>query len=210
MSRLIRWVSLAIALVCAPAVASAQALQSFSGGTLFATFEADGDTVGWRFSVDRPIIVTHLGFWDGDNAIQPMLNSHPVGIWDANVALLASNTVNAGSPLTGQFRYEPLAAPLSISAGTYNLGAFYPAANPTSDGYLTSTTNIVMASGFTMLNTLRDPNGPQTGLVFPSVATAAGGRIGPNILFTEIPEPSSMALVLGFAGLAALRPRRRC
>lgn len=38
-----------------------------------------------------------------------------------------------------------------------------------------------MASGFTMGATLRDPSGAQTGLAFPSVATAAGGRFGPNL-----------------------------
>jgi hypothetical protein len=208
MSRLFRYsIAVLLAVLILPTVASAQALQSFSGGTLFGTFEADGDTVGWRFTVNRPIIVTHLGFWDGDNATQPMVLSHPVGLWDNAGNLLTSNTVNPTSPLTGAFRYEPTAN-VQIPAGTYNLGAFYSATNPISDGYMTSTTGIVMASGFTMNNTLRDPTGPQTGLVFPSLATAVGGRFGPNILFTEVPEPASMAGVALFAVGAMFRRRR--
>ena len=205
MSRLLRLAALAAVIFCIPMTAAAQALQSFSGGSLFATYQADGDTVGWRFSVDRSIIVTHLGFWDGE---QDMTLDHPVGIWDAAGTLLGSNIVSPGSPLTGQFRYEEV-GPIVLPAGTYNLGAFYSASNPTTDGYMTGATNIVMAPGFTMLNTLRDPDGAQTGLVFPSVTSAAGGRFGPNILFTEVPEPTTAAAVFGLGALAALRRRVR-
>lgn len=186
---------------------NAQALTGFNGGTLFATFQTDGDTVGWRFSVDRPVIVTHLGFWDGDFATLPMLNSHDVALWDSSGLLLASNTVQASSPLTGQFRYEPVSN-LVIGPGTYNLGAFYPGPNTNADGYLTGTTGITMAAGFMMLNTLRDPDGPQSGLVFPSVATAPGGRFGPNLLFVEVPEPSVLS-VLGILALMCVRRRSR-
>jgi hypothetical protein len=197
-----------VAICLFPLTANGQALTGFTGGTTFATFQADGDTVGWRFSVNRPIIVTHLGFWDGDAGTgTAMINSHPVGMWDTSGTLLASNVVNPTSPFTGQFRYEPIPN-LEIPAGTYNLGAFYPGTNPISDGYRTSTTGITMSPGFTMLNTLRDPDGAQTGLVFPSVATAAGGRFGPNILFTEIPEPTGAAVLAGLAGVFAARRRR--
>lgn len=206
-SRYCAAIVVALLLLILPSLARAQALAGFSGGTLFATFEADGDTVGWRFSVNRPIIATHLGFWDGDSATQPMTTSHAVGLWDANGNLLTSNTVNATSPFTGQFRYEPTAN-VVLPAGTYNLGAFYPAANVIADGYLTGTTGITMAAGFTMLNTLRDPTGPAAGLAFPSLATAAGGRFGPNILFSEVPEPAS-AMTLSLIACGAFLRRRR-
>lgn len=198
---------LALGMLLVPAgVLRAQALTGFSGGSVFATFEADGDTVGWQFSVNRAVNVTHLGFWDGDAATLPMLTSHPVGLWSAAGVLQTSNTVNPASPLTGQFRYEPTTN-VTIGPGTYVLGAFYSALNTNDDGYLTGTTGITMSPGFTMLNTARDPSGPQTGLVFPSVFTAAGGRFGPNLLFTEVPEPGSLAL-LSTAGLFALRRKR--
>ena len=209
MSTRIRLLAIGLLLVL-PLSARAQtpAMTSFTGGTLFATFQADGDTVGWRFSVDRSVIVTHLGFWDGDAGTgSAMVNSHPVGIWNnASGVLLASNIVTPTSPFTGDWRYEPI-TPLVIAAGQYNLGAFYPATNPISDGYRTSTTGIVMSPGFANLNTLRDPDGPQTGLVNPTVATAPGGRFGPNLLFVEIPEPASLGL-LGMAALALALRRR--
>jgi hypothetical protein len=196
-------------LISLTARAQSPALTGFTGGTLFGTFQADGDTVGWRFSVDRSIIVTHLGFWDGDaGAGSAMINSHPVGIWDnTSGLLLASNVVAPTSPFTGEFRYEPI-TPITIPAGTYNMGAFYSATNPLSDGYRTTATGITMSTGFTMLNTLRDPDGPQTGLQNPTVATAVGGRFGPNLLYVEVPEPTAVAL-LAPAGLVLVRRRRR-
>lgn len=200
-----RTLVLATGLSICVGLAHAQALTGFTGGSLFATFEADGDTVGWSFSVDRSVIVTHLGFWDGDAATLPMLTSHDVGLWDTGGILLTSNTVTATSAFTGPFRYEPTAN-VTIGPGTYHLGAFYAAANTTADGYMTGTTGITMAPGFTMLNTLRDVSGPQTGLIFPTVATAPSGRFGPNIRFSEVPEPASL---LALAGLCAVAVRRK-
>jgi hypothetical protein len=188
--------------------AQAQALTGFSGGTLFATFEADGDTIGWQFSVNRAITVTHLGYWDGDAINNRITLDHPVGLWDAAGTLLTSNVVTPASPFTGDWKYEPTAN-VTIGPGTYHIGAFVSAANPLSDGYMTGTTGITMSPGFTMLNTLRDASGAQSGLVFPNVVTAPGGRFGPNFLFTEVvPEPASV-LVLGGLCAALLRRRSR-
>lgn len=195
-----------LALVLLPVSVYGQALTSFNGGSLFATFEANGDTVGWSFSVDRAVNVTHMGFWDGDSATAPMTSSHPVGLWDNAGGLIATAIVTPTSTLTSGFRYEPTTV-TTIGPGTYSLGAFYSATNPTSDGYMTGTTGITMAAGFTMLNTLRDPSGPQTGLVYPSVTSAAGGRFGPNLLFTEVPEPGAISILAGAGLLLAARRR---
>ena len=128
MPRLFRClVTVLLAVLIWPTVARSQALTGFTGGTLFTSFQSDGDTVGWRFSVNRPVIVTHLGFWDGDATAatpQPMTLSHAVGLWDSVGNLLTSNTVNPASPFTGPFRYEPTTN-VQIPAGTYNIGAFY-------------------------------------------------------------------------------------
>jgi hypothetical protein len=184
--KLQRWTAGLSLAVATAAAAHGQALVSFTGGNRFGSFEADGDTLGWRFTVDRAIQVTHLGFWDGDFATDPMGSSHAVGLWDSGGALLASNTVSPSSPMTGDWRYEPI-SPTVLPAGTYNLGAFYPDNTGIPDGFMSQTTSSTMATGFTMNATLRDPSGPQTGLVFPSVATAVGGRYGPNLLFSEGP-----------------------
>lgn len=170
------------------AQAGGQALTSFSGGTLFGTYQADGDTIGWSFSTDQRFVVTHLGFWDGDSATQPLTLTHPVGLWTSGGAPLASNNVTATSPLTAGWRYEPV-PPTMLPVGTYHLGAFVGATNPLADGYMAGTTNQVMAPGFVMGLTLRDPDGPQTGLVFPTVTSAVGGRYGPNLRFAT-PAPA--------------------
>ncbi len=78
------------------------ALTSFTGGSAFATFQADGDTIGWSFTVDRPIFVTHLGYYDGDATLN--IASHPVGLWNSSGTLLTSNVVLASSPLTSGIR----------------------------------------------------------------------------------------------------------
>lgn len=205
--------NIAMALAATAAVAlvgvqaSAQVVTGYTGGTVFATFQADGDTVGWRFSVDRPIIITHLGFWDGDSVTAPMTLSHEVGLWDDVGTLITSNTVTAASPFTGLWRYEPTAN-MTIGPGTYRVGAFYSATNPLADGYITGTSGITMSPGFTMISTLRDADGPQTGLVFPTIETAPGGRFGPNFQFTEVPEPATFVGLATLGVLVLLRRRR--
>jgi hypothetical protein len=193
--------------------APAQILQSFTGGTVFTSFQNDGDTVGWSFTTSLTgQQITHLGFWDNPTVAGPITLSHPVGIWDNTGTLLGSVTVTPASAATGDFRYEPLLTAVPINPGTeYTLGAFYGVANPASDGYTSGTTGQSVASGFTIMSTRRDPDGPQTGLVFPTIVTAVGGRYGPNALFGAVPEPSSMALVgIGLlAGAWRLRKRRQ-
>jgi hypothetical protein len=182
----------AVALVVAagtPHTALAQALQSFSGGTLFAAYQGNGDTVGWKFQTSARVVVTHLGFWDGDSATLPMVDSHAVGLWSAGGVLLTGSDVSAASPLTSGWRYEPAAIPIVLPVGTYHLGAFYPAGNTNVDGYMAATSDSTMAPGFTLLATLRDPDGAQVGLIFPTVESAIGGRYGPNLLF-EAPAPA--------------------
>jgi hypothetical protein len=193
--------------------APAQILQGFAGGSTFATFEADGDTVGWSFThTTTGQQITHLGFWDNPGVAGPITLNHDVGIWDNAGTLLGQVTITPTSPLTGDFRYEPLLSAVVLNPGIeYVLGAFYSAANPTADGYQTGTTSQSLASGFTITNSRRDPSGPQTALVFPSVLGAGNGRFGPNALFSAVPEPSSMALVgIGLlAGAWRLRKRRQ-
>lgn len=179
--------AVSVAALGVAAQAGGQALTGFTGGTLFATYQADGDTIGWSFTTSERFVVTHLGFWDGDSATQPMTLSHPVGLWTSGGALLANDTVDATSPLTSGWRYEPV-TPTILPVGVYHLGAFVTGTNPIADGYMSGTTGQTMASGFTMGLTLRDPDGPQTGLIFPSVTSAVGGRYGPNLRFA-VPAP---------------------
>ena len=203
--------ALALGALIAPAAALAQnpALVSFTGGTLFSSFQSDGDTIGWSFTVDRPLTVTHLGYWDGDAGTgNPIVMDHPVGLWNSAGNLLTSNVVTPTSPFTGAWRYQPTASVNLAPGTTYHLGAFV-ANNPGADGYMSGTTARTLATGFTGVASLRDPDGPQTGLVFPSVTGAFTGRFGPNLLFVEIPEPSAAVALFAPAALALRRQRRR-
>lgn len=182
-------------------------LISFTGGTTFATFQADGDTVGWAFTANQPLIVAQLGFLDVTPA-DPLTQPHAVGLWDAAGNLLASVTIQPGSNLISGFRYEAITPVALIVGQTYVLGAFYDALNTTADGYVTGATTATFDPGITFLGPRRDPDGPQTGLIFPSVASAGNGRFGPNMLFA-IPEPAVYALLGMGLTLVGIRFRQR-
>src|ERR1044071_7172276 len=95
--------------LAAPALVHAQAVLSITGGTLFSSFESDGDTAGWYFQPTSGILVTQLGFWDSTTApFTAMTASHDVGLWNSAGTLLGSVTVDPTSAFLGDFRYELL------------------------------------------------------------------------------------------------------
>lgn len=201
---------LILAAWCAPLAAKAQnpGLVSYTGGSTFATFQADGDTVGWAFSLNQSITVSQLGFNDVTPA-DPLTVAHLVGLWDSAGNLLASIMIQPGSNLINGFRYEAI-APIVLAAGqTYILGAFYAADNTTADGYVTGATSATFDPVLNFLGPRRDPDGAQTGLVFPSVVSAGNGRFGPNMLFTVVPEPATYALLGAGLTIVGIRFRRR-
>jgi hypothetical protein len=209
MRRFIPAAALLLALVALPLMARGQAaVQSVTGGTQFSSFDSNGDTVGWFFTVSSPIVATDLGFWDA--AQDGLAGSHQVAIWNgATQALLGSTTVPAGTAgaLVGQWRYAPV-TPIALVPGTeYVIGAYYNANPPGPiDNYLSGVTGVSMLPGITLTASARD-NFPAGGgpnpLAFPSVRGTPNGRFGPNFL---VPEPASLG-VLCFAGLVLLRRR---
>jgi hypothetical protein len=199
----------ALAALPVASLAQGPAVQSFTGGTQFSSFNGDGDTVGWFFNVNTPIIVTHLGFWDADQ--DGLADQHQVGIWDTGTqTLLATTFVQAGtaSPLVGQWRYEAI-APLPLAAGSYVIGAYYNPNPPGPvDNYIASASNIMTGPEITLVGSAVDANplggGPYP-FSYPATMGAANGRFGPN--FQYIPAPGSLGL-LAAGGLLALRRRR--
>jgi hypothetical protein len=182
-----------------PALAAAQAISGITGGTLFTSFEGDGDTVGWSFRANESIRVVFLGFWDSTAApYTPMTGSHEVGIWSDSGTLLGSATVTPSSLVVGDFKYAPLETAVVLQAGrTYTVGAYYPAANPASDGYVSSVTSFTTAPQVDHLGSAHDTAGAHASLAFPGVVTAGNGRFGPNFLFVSDPWAPGVATLEG-------------
>lgn len=189
-------------------VANAQLIQSFSGGD---SLSVGPGTAGWRFTVGpSSLTVSALGIWDDSGT--GLFNSHAVGIWDANQALIASVVV-APSIATdiGGFWYANLAAPLVLAAGGhYTLGARYADSDfDFARGNVpTVTTDPRITLGAPVLST-------GVGFEFPDLelAQVAAGFFGPNAAFAPVPEPTSalfvallLALGVGATNVAKAKP----
>lgn len=103
------------------------------------TFAFDrNNTFGWRFTPTKDIEVSELGYFDSSSFAggsgAGLSQSHEVGIFRvSDLALLASVDVPAGTnaPLDGNFRFQPLAAPLWLTNGmTYVMAGFALSASP--------------------------------------------------------------------------------
>ncbi len=204
--------------------ASAQAIQSWTGGSEFTSYygSAAGDVVGYRFMVNTDVAVESLGAWNADTGGGGGLDSdHEVGIWDDTMTLIASATVTPTSTVDGDFRYEAI-TPVILATGTlYTIGAIY---TPTDDdNYISSATGLVTDPDVTWVNAVF-PAAAELGFVFPTEDSAptSQGRFGPNFTFgpptiggppiVEIPTLGAfglVALLLGLGGAAVAVIRRR-
>jgi hypothetical protein len=166
-------------------------------------------TLGWTFSLNTNVLVTDLGVFDqdtlsggsGDGLSQP----HLVTIWTSTGVALAQATIPAGSgaALADGFRFVSLLSPVSLTAGNYVIGAYYP--NPSLDSVATRTTGLMTASQVTFGQTVL---GSGTG--FPTAFDSGPGYFGPNFEFTtEVPE-SGESIVLMSITVATLVATRLC
>ncbi len=185
------------------------ALQSFTGGTAFGSFDVTNMTVGWSFTANDHLSVTSLGLWD-ETPADPLAQTHQVGLWSSTGTLLGSATIQTNSPLTGSFRYAAI-APVALTSGlTYFLGS--EISDPFSDLYTNSASSIVTAPEITFLGTAR--NDSAGGFSFPSITGSDNGRFGPNFQFqvvsASVPEPTSTLglLALGTLGAASTLKRK--
>jgi hypothetical protein len=128
-------------------------------------------TSGFDFTVTgSSLTITSLGLFDVGNSNRALTDSHPVGLWNASGTLLASTTIdNTATPVTstsslGHWLKKDIVQPITLSPGTYVLGAFYlpNSADLTSYGGVTSP-----ISGVTLGNA-RFANFAST-LVFPTI-----------------------------------------
>ncbi len=182
------------------------------------TYGGDGPfTLGFRFRVKSPILVTSLGAFDaqGDG-----LNvAHTVAIWSTlggdplrSVAVPAGNA----APLSGVFRYTPI-APLMLMAGAeYVVGASDFGIHM--DDYGSRSQGFVSAREIAWL-AARETYTPAGGLDFPTIegtfSFSGYAWFGGNFRFIPIPEANSTGIALSafvcctYWGRAGTHLRRR-
>lgn len=169
---------------------------TYDPGTVYYSIGVDS-TYGWRFAVgETPLEVTHLGYFD--TALDGLIDSHQVGIWDSAGTLVTQGTVPSGTAgaLVGAYRFT-LATPATLDANTtYFIGAHSPQPN-----------DLTIASGppqiyANEISYHTATYSPVSGFSSPNIAYGGShGVFGGNFQFTPVPEPHHYALLTG-VGLA--------
>ena len=187
--------------------------------------------VGWEFTANAPIIVTHLGYFDAGNSspVTPpdgLFRSYPMGVWRPDGTLLTQGTVlqGTGSPEFQSFRYADV-PDVTLQAGqNYIVAGFLPEGNyqqQTYDPYPDFGSDWIfpLPGGG---NEVRQPvvdYEPEITLVqsrfalfnpsftFPNLTLNGDNLVGAaNFRFTVVPEPGAVMVVLSIAGLIVRRP----
>ena len=194
------------ALLAAPSVQAAEAIEDFSGGEAYESYAGtqNGTTIGFAFNLADAINVTALGWYAVDEVT---VAPHEVGIFTLDGTLLVSTVVNPGvGDMTG-FVFQDIGN-FALAAGDYLIGGLDTGED--GDRYIHFADTVTTASGVTFLGAARSESG--SGFAAPLIRTQDIGRFGPNFRFgvAAVPEPGTwLMLLLGFGLLGhAMRARK--
>jgi hypothetical protein len=169
-------------------------------------------SLGYQFIANTASAVIGLGTFDYQQT--GLVGPQQVGLWNSSGTLLASTFVDNSDPLTGFWRFAPI-APVTLTPGDT-----YYVASQGGEGYtwltsgFTVSPNITFVSDAWEFTTATSNNTP---LTFPATSdgytqSEGGGLFGGNIEFSPsaTPEPGYfVAVFAGLAGLIAIKRRRR-
>jgi uncharacterized protein (TIGR03437 family) len=155
-----------------------------NGGTASA-FARPPTTYGWSFKITSSLTVAALGVWDEGSV--GLKDQHPVGLWDSGGNMIVSLTVNnadsfpvPSTSTNGRWLFTNLTPAITIPAGTYVLGAYYPHSTDVGDKFRESL-NPTTVSGVTDVDR-RDAGLNSGGLAFPNQnILIPTGYFGPNL-----------------------------
>lgn len=202
MKRMAFSLSLVALLGMASAAANAQLAFDQTGG--LPVVYGDTVTVGYTFDVNTPLMVTELETYAGFGFQSAAI---PVGIWDNSGMLLTSAVISTSAPATttlsadgGSFFGTPI-APLTLAPGTYTIGALGDGSDTIAVGG-TLIADPAVTYGNAAFVTAASLTQPHASAL--SIAT-----LGPSFKFTVVPEPGSVALLIGTAGVSGMMLRRK-
>jgi len=164
-------------------------------------------TLGWGFTLVNAVIVTDLGYFDGNEGLT---DGHPVGIWNSIGNLVAEATVPSGATtdLVSGFRFVPI-DPVVLGPDAYTIGGYANATSPDQFRFEVSSVTTVAGLSFGPANLFTKANSltlPTT----PAEAFSQDGYFGPDFIVSSptatVPEPDSIGMLL--LGLAILMGRR--
>ncbi len=160
--------------------------------------------VGFRFTANAELYVTHLGAFDegGDGFSSYNIE---VGIFETDGDLLGSKIVGTGDTLEGQFRFTELSQPLLLAEDT----DYYAIAYHSSSEKVAAKSSVTVDPNITYVENVEQYGGPFKFVTQTDGAGWDAGFFGANFKVAPTPEPTAFLLLAMVGVPVALKRRRR-